>query len=308
MNIASLRTLVAIADHGSFAAVASRLHLTPAAVSQQMRGLEAELRTPLFDRTTRPPRLTAHGAHVAERAREVLHNFDAFLDVAKAPGEIAGRLALGCIAGISSDLVPRALANLRERFPRLQIRMEEGQSGPLIEQVRRRELDAAVVTEPPVPEPELESLLIMYEPLVVVAPPKSKAADWRDALTSLPFLRLNRSSGMGTLIDHEIRRAGLVVQDAMELDSSEAVLSMAEAGLGAGVIQAGRLKLASGPGSLRTFPFGDTPVRRRVVLMERLNNQRSDLSQVLYLELKRLTDRSNATQSRGLGKRKAERT
>lgn len=306
MNIASLRTLVAIADHGSFALVASRLHLTPAAVSQQMRSLETELQTALFDRGTRPPRLTAHGVHVAERAREVLHNFDAFVDAARAPGEIAGRLTLGCIAGISSDLVPRALANLRERFPRLQIRMEEGQSGPLIEQVRRRELDAAVVTEPPVPEPELESLLIMHEPLVVVAPPHAPVRDWREALTRLPFLRLNRSSGMGTLIDHEIRRSGIVVEDAMELDSSEAVLSMAEAGLGSGVIQAGRLKLAAHPNSIRTFPFGDKPLSRRVVLMERLNNQRSDLSQVLYLELKRLTDQDSGARGPKGKKRKTE--
>ncbi|MEC9368137.1 MAG: LysR family transcriptional regulator [Pseudomonadota bacterium] len=288
MNITSLRTLVSIADFSSFAVAARRLHLTPAAVSQQMRAMESELQTALFDRTTRPPRLTAHGQHVAQQARELLQGFDAFVDGAKASGEIAGRLTLGCIAGISSDLIPRALANLRERYPRLQIRMEEGQSGPLIEQVRRRELDAAVVTQPLLPEPELEALFINREALVVVVHPDSSVRGWREALSSLPLLRLNRTSGMGTLIDHEIRRAGLVVDDAMELDSSEAVLSMAEAGLGVGVIQAGRLKLAR-PRAIRTFAFGDPPVYRNVVLMERLNNQRSDLSQVLYLELKRLT-------------------
>lgn len=299
MNIPHLRTLVAIADHKSFAIAAERVFLTPAAVSQQMRGLEEELQVALFDRTTRPPRLNGHGVHVAERARAVLQRFDALVDEARAPDEIAGRLALGCINGVSSDLVPIALANLRKRYPRLQIRIEERQSGQLIRQVRRRELDAAIVTEPIVAEPELEMLPILSEPLVVVAPPGAKVERWDEALTALPFLRFNRSSGLGRIIDTAIANAGLVVSEAMELDSSEALLSMAHAGLGAGVIPSGQLKGTAGE-AVRTFPFGDPAISRRVVLAERPNNQRTDLSQVLYLELKRLTASSEQSGANGI--------
>lgn len=288
MNISQLRTLVAIAEHRGFADAAERLFITPAAVSQQMRTLEDELQVALFDRTTRPPRLNAHGAHIAERARDVLLSFDAFAAEARAPDEIAGVLTLGCISGFSSDLIPIALGNLRKRYPRLQVRIEEGQSATLIRQVRRRQLDAAIVTEPLVPEPELEMVPIMSEPLVAVAPPESIAASWDEALTSMPFLRVNRLSGMGALIDSVIRNAGLVVSEAMELDSSDVVLSMVHAGLGAGVIPAGRLKGEYAEG-VRSFPFGDPAVSRRVVLIERPNYERTDLSQVLYLELKRLT-------------------
>jgi DNA-binding transcriptional LysR family regulator len=288
MNISQLRTLVAIAENRGFAAAAERLFITPAAVSQQMRTLEDELQVALFDRTTRPPRLNAHGAHIAERARDVLRNFDAFAEEARAPDEIAGVLTLGCISGFSSDLIPIALGNLRRRYPRLQVRIEEGQSATLIRQVRRRELDAAIVTEPLVPEPELEMVPIMSEPLVVVAPPESTTASWDETLASMPFLRVNRLSGMGALIDSVIRNAGLVVSEAMELDSSDVVLSLVHAGLGAGVIPAGRLKGEYAEG-VRPFPFGDPAVSRRVVLIERPNYERTDLSQVLYLELKRLT-------------------
>lgn len=288
MNIPQLRTLVAIADHKGFADAAERLFVTPAAVSQQMRALEDELQIALFDRTTRPPRLNAHGTHIAERARDVLRVFDAFAEEARAPDEIAGVLTLGCISGFSSDLIPIALGNLRKRYPRLQIKIEEGQSATLTRMVLRRELDAAIVTEPLVPEPELEMLPITSEPLVVVAPPDSEAKTWDEALTSHPFLRVNRLSGMGALIDVVIRERGLVVFEAMELDSSDVVLSMVHAGLGAGVIPAGRLK-GEYAESVRSFPFGDPPVSRRVVLIERPGYERSDLSQVLYLELKRLT-------------------
>lgn len=288
MNIPQLRTLVAISDHRGFADAAERLFITPAAVSQQMRALEEELQLPLFDRTTRPPRLNAHGVHIAERAREVLRTFDTFAEEARAADEIAGVLTLGCISGFSSDLIPEALGNLRRRYPRLQIKMEEGQSATLIRQVRRRELDAAIVTEPMMPEPELEMVPITSEALVVVAPPGSPVASWDEALTALPFLRVNRLSGMGALIDSVMRNAGIAASEAMELDSSDVVLSMVHAGLGAGVIPAGRLKGDYAEGVV-SFPFGDPAVIRRVVLIERPNYERSDLSQVLYLELKRLT-------------------
>ena len=288
MNVPQLRTLVAIAEAKGFASAAERLFVTPAAVSQQMRALEDELQVALFDRTTRPPRLNAHGVHIAERAREVLRTFDAFAEEARAPDELAGVLTLGCISGFSSNLIPMVLGNLRKRYPRLLVRIEEGQSTTLISQVRRRELDAAIVTEPLVPEPELEALPITTEPLIVVTPPDADVSSWSEALTALPFLRVNRLSGMGTLIDVTIRNAGLVVTDAMELDSSEVVLSMARAGLGAGVIPAGRLSKVESQ-DVKHFAFGAPPVSRRVVLVERPDYERSDLSQVLYLELKRLT-------------------
>jgi DNA-binding transcriptional LysR family regulator len=155
--------------------------------------------------------------------------------------------------------------------------------------VRRREFDAAIVTDPQVSQLELEVLPITIEPLVVIAPPDSKARDWREALTSQPFLRVNRLSGMGALIGVVMRNAGLTLFEAMDLDSSDVVLSMVHAGLGAGVTPAGGLKGEYAEG-VRSFPFGEPPVNRRVVLIERLNHVQTDLSQVLYLELKRLTE------------------
>ena len=93
---------------------------------------------------------------------------------------------------------------------------------------------------------------------------------------------------MAMAIDARLRRDGLTVEDAMELDSSEAILRMAEAGLGVGVVPEGRLRWEP-EAAVRRFSFGDPPLSRRVVLVERRNNQRSDLSQILYAELRRLT-------------------
>ncbi len=291
MNIQHFRTLVAVRDHARFLDAADTLALTPAAVSQQMRLLEDQLGAELFDRSVRPPRLNAHGERVVAEARDVLARYDALIEMARAEGAIAGTLTLGSASGITSTLIAKALAQLRARHPRLQVRIEEGLTTSLIARLRRRDLDAAIITAPSVPESDMKTLPVISEAMIVVAPPDTVAADadWRAVLTSAPFLRLNRQSGIGILIDETLRRAGISVDDAMELDNSDSIVDMVAEGLGVGVVPAGRLR-GIDPGLVAQFPFGAPPVRRKVVLMERAHNPRSDLATIFYQELLALSD------------------
>ena len=290
MNLTQLRSLIAIADAPNFAAAAERLFVTPSAISHQMRDLEHELGTTLFDRGTRPPRLNAHAQAIVEQGRDLIHRFDQLAELARSPGAIGGRLMLGCVSGVSGDSIPRALADLRASHPSVRVSIEEGLSEPLANRVRRRELDAAIITELPEPDPELKSLVIVDEPMRVVAPPDCELTDWRAVLTAYPFIRLNRNAGMGRVIDRALRKHQIAVDEAMELDSSEAVVGMARAGLGAGVVPDSRLRQVPA-GAVVSLPFGDAPIHRRVVLTERRNNPRSDLSQLVYDAMRRVTAR-----------------
>ena len=287
MNLVQLRSLVAIADAGGFSSAAENLFVTPSAISHQMRDLEDELGVELFDRASRPPRLNVHGHAVVERGRELLERFDLLADLARSPGEIGGRLMLGCVNGVSSDLVPRALANLHASHPAVQVSMEEGLSDTLAARVRKRELDAAIITELTDADPELKSLLITEEAMMVVAPPDCRLKDWREVLATYPFIRLNRNAGMGKVIDRALREYRTPVKEVMELDSSETIVGMANAGIGAGVVPAGRLRRVP-RGEVTVLPFGEPPIQRRVVLIERRNNPRSDLSQLVYDAVKRV--------------------
>jgi DNA-binding transcriptional LysR family regulator len=298
MNPERLRTLVAIADHAGFAAAAARLNRTPAAVSQQMKTLEDEFGVDLFDRSTRPPRLNAHGRHLAERARVLLSDIDAFLAEARNPGEVAGTLMMGCISGVSSDLLPRALAGLKARHPRITVRMVEGISTDLAQQVIHRRLDAAVITRPLDPEPALRMLPIVDEPMVLVLPASAPETRWEDAVRAHPFLATHRRSGMGLWVADLFRRAGLVLNEAMELDSSEAIVGLARAGLGVGAVPIGRLALggrkpprAGAPivvDGLKVMAIGDPPLSRKLVIVERTTSKRQDLSHLLYEEIRAL--------------------
>jgi DNA-binding transcriptional LysR family regulator len=288
MNITQLRSLITIHDAGGFSNAAEQLFITPSAVSHQMRDLEAELGVALFDRNSRPPRLNPHGHAVVERGRDLLTRFDLLVEQARSPGEIGGRLMLGCVSGVSSDLIPRALADLHTSHPTVQVSIEEGLSEALANRVRKRDLDAAIITELPDADAELKSLLIIEEAMMVVAPPNCRLSDWREIITGYPFIRLNRNAGMGKVIDRALREHRLLVDEIMELDSSETVVGMARAGVGAGVVPAGRLRRVPAR-DVVSMPFGDPPIFRRVVLIERRNNPRSDLSELVYDAVKRVT-------------------
>lgn len=76
MSITLLRTLIAVADTGSFVAASGRVHVSQAAVGQQMRRLDEELGTALFDRNAKPSSLTALARSLAPKSREAVASYD----------------------------------------------------------------------------------------------------------------------------------------------------------------------------------------------------------------------------------------
>lgn len=267
MNLRHLETLLAIADTGSFAAAADRVGVTQSAVSMQMRTLEAVLGAELFDRARRPPVLSELGRALLTQAREVVRAAED-LTAAAAGSALRGRLRLGVIPTAATGLVPDALARLAARAPDLQIRIESGLSVDLARRVAQGTLDAALVTDAPRPERGLVVRPVLEEPLLVVAPRDAAGATARALLQKLPFVRFNRRTGVGRVIDAALRRDRIAVTETMELDSIEAILAMVGRGLGVAVAPAGSVV---GPvaETVRTLPFGDPQVRRRVGLLER---------------------------------------
>lgn len=146
MSIRQLRTLIAVADQGSFGAAADVTHVTQSAVSMQMRALECELRIELFDRTRRPPILNADGRRLVERARDIVPLYDRMVDAASDAQDLSGTLTLGAVPTSFTELVPKAIAEMRTAYPNLQVNVVTELSAPLVELLQRGELDAAVLT------------------------------------------------------------------------------------------------------------------------------------------------------------------
>ncbi|MDC7712410.1 LysR family transcriptional regulator [Vogesella indigofera] len=269
MSLRALRTLVAIAQHGSFVRAAEAVCLTQSAVSLHVRSLEEDFNAPLFDRTRRVPVLTEAGHRAVERAREILSLYDGIAAELGDHGELTGRLRIGAIQTALAGPLPAALAALRKAHPRFRVMLNSGMSAELAIRIDAGELDAAVTTEPVKPHPAgLVSTALYQEGFWIIAPPGMENSDAKNLLQENAFIRFDRRAWAGRTIDAELRRMRLRVQTEMELDSQDAIIQMVASGLGVAVIPLSTRELVKLPG-LTYLPFAAPQAQRTVVLLER---------------------------------------
>jgi DNA-binding transcriptional LysR family regulator len=158
LDLARLRVLHTVAGHGTLAAAAQALHLTPSAVSQQMSKLEREAGCALVERNGRSLRLTEEGLALAGHARRILaavEEAEADLDARR--GQVRGRLSVGAFPTAARGLLPEVLVACRTRFPGLEVRLCEVEPYQATARVTAGDLDLAVSqdwTNMPVATPE----------------------------------------------------------------------------------------------------------------------------------------------------------
>ncbi|TXS57686.1 LysR family transcriptional regulator [Streptomyces sp. t39] len=165
LDLGRLRALHAVSVHGTIGAAATALGYTPSAVSQQIAKLERETRTTLLERRGRGIRLTDEAQQLALTAQELMAIVEeAEVRLEERRGEPAGRLAVACFASAARGLMPRVLADLAERHPALDVRMQEIDPHLSIDLVARGAVDLAVAHDwdiAPLPTPPgLEQVVI----------------------------------------------------------------------------------------------------------------------------------------------------
>lgn len=236
MTIRQLRTLVAIADTKTFSAAAERVHVTHAAVSQQMRTLENDLGVTLFNRKTRTPELTSVAHHIVAKARRLIAEYDDLVPSALADGGLSGSIRLGALGTTLTGLTPRAMAALKGRFPQLGLHIRPGLTGALLADLERGNLDAALITRPERLSVGVRFRAVTDETMQVIASAQETEDDPITLLQTRPYIRFNRSAVLGNLIENWIVSKRLRVSEAMELDSPEAIVSMVQANLGVSIV------------------------------------------------------------------------
>ncbi len=279
MEFRQLKTLVAISDFGTFAAAADAIGLTQSAVSLQIKGLEQEIGTEVFDRRHRPPLLNDKGRTLVEKARKVLEMCE---DITRHGDDVPleGILAFGAVPTSVASILPPALAMMRERHPKLHIKVTSGLSAELAAATRTGELDAAIVAEPVRLADGLISNRITREPFLVIAPPDVPGETDRELLEAGSFIQFSRHAWTGQLIERYLSDRGIVVKRGMEIDSLDAITRMVSFGLGVSVVPLPRTASAM-LDSLKWLPFGDPPLHRSLVMIERQASPQSLLVEAL---------------------------
>ncbi|AZG13715.1 MULTISPECIES: LysR substrate-binding domain-containing protein [Cupriavidus] len=282
-TIRFLRTFVAVAEHGSFAAAASQVALTQAAVSLQMRSLEQELRRALFDRSGRVAVLNADGRALLPQARRLLALYDE-MRVPLADAEaMAGAVAVGAVVSVMGGL-SHVVAGLKQTYPALDVRLIGAKSFELAAMVESGELDAAFVVEGSARLAGTLHWTPLYdEPIVAIASRGSHGDDARQALAANPFLRFDRSQRTGALVERALRRAHLRTNEYLELNSIEALVELVRQEVGVTVVPLLKRARWRDDKALRILPLraGGEPVVRTIGMLERRDHGRVHVTEAI---------------------------
>ncbi len=236
MSISLFKTLIVVADTGSFSAAADKVCITHAAVGQQMKRLENSLGVTLFDRTDKTPRLNQLGKALIPKAKAVVYSYDTILDDLTGDPQMIGELVLGAVPSTMRGLIPKATKGLIESYPNLHIRVVPDLSFKLLEQVETGSLDAAVMSEPLRVHAKLNWMPFYEEELVVLTSSTVKQSDPIQVLASRPYIRNSRHAMVGILAEEWLARNKVEVRDAMEMSSLENIISMIAHDLGVSVV------------------------------------------------------------------------
>lgn len=235
MKIEAFATLDAVLRSGSFAGAAVEMHLTPSAVSMQMKQLEQYLGQTLFDRSGAQVRPSVAAFDVAAAMRDGLQRIEGLRR--RTSLAIEGTVRLGIIESLLPALLPGTLATLREREPRLKVRPVRGRSATLIAAVKAGQLDGAVVALPAKGGSErMRWWPLARRELVLIAPPLSTEASATALLRRHDWIRYDRETVTGAMAARHVLSLVPDKRGTLELDSAPAIIAMVSGGLGVSII------------------------------------------------------------------------
>ncbi len=171
MEMHQLRYVVAVARTGNFSRAAEQCHVAQPSLSQQIQKLEDELGERLFDRLKREAKLTTHGEVFLRRAVKILEEVDAAKREASDAQELSrGTVTVGVLPTIAPYLLPDVLVVFTEKFPGVEIVVQEDTTARLLKLAHAYEIDFALASHP-IQDERLEVRELFVEELRLALPP-----------------------------------------------------------------------------------------------------------------------------------------
>jgi DNA-binding transcriptional LysR family regulator len=271
-----VRVFTEVARRLSFVRAAEALHLTPPAVTMQVKELEAALGLPLFDRQGRSISLTTSGEYFLVYARRLIATLkDAEDAMARFKRVETGRLNIGLVS-TAKYFVPRLLARFRDEHAGVEARLAvAGNREQLVELLRAGEVDLAIMGRPP-KELAMRAEPFAAHPLVFIAPPRHALARAEhvgtEALTRHPFIAREPGSGTRKAMEDFFRAQHHAAPPiAMEMTSNETIKQAVMAGMGLSFLSLHTIGLELKHGLVERIEVEGTPVMRTWTLVHLLS-------------------------------------
>jgi len=250
VELRQLRGVEAVARHRHFTRAAEELHVAQSALSHQIRRLEQELGTPLFERTSRRVTPTEAGRALAARARRVLAEVDAAREeVDELRGVLRGRIWIGALLPAGDLDVPGLLARFSRAYPGVEVGLREGSAADMLRFLAADELDAAFCLLAGEPPSELaverlsdEEVVAAFAPDGAPPGPSVTVAD----LAGRTIVALRRGSAITSVLDQRFADSGEPLRLALESGDPFLLRSLAAQGFATAILP-GSLTRLEGP-------------------------------------------------------------
>jgi DNA-binding transcriptional LysR family regulator len=240
VEVRHLAALQALADEGSFGRAAERLGYTQSAVSQQIATLERLVGERLVERPggPRPISLTEAGVLLLRHAQSIVARLQAAhadLDALRA-GE-AGALRVGTFQSAGARLLPEIMRRYRERWPQVEIRLDELEDDEAVVAIERGEIDVGFV-QLPVGDAPLEATELLHDPHVLIVAASSPLAERRPTLQEIadqPLVGFRDTHAVAQIVAG-FRAAGVEPNWAYRSNDNPTIQGLVAAGVGAAVM------------------------------------------------------------------------
>jgi LysR family hydrogen peroxide-inducible transcriptional activator len=170
MTITQLKYVLAVAEHKNFTKASQHTFVTQPTLSMQIQKLEDELDILIFDRSRKPIELTPVGQKIVQQAKSIVNEAERMQDIVdQEKGFIGGEFKLGIIPTIMPTLLPMFLKNFTNKYPKVQLKIEELTTEDIVTRLQDGHLDAAIAATPLL-EDKVKERVLYYEPFVGYVP------------------------------------------------------------------------------------------------------------------------------------------
>lgn len=233
MELRHLRYFLAVAREQHFRRASEMLHVSQPAVSEQIKQLEEELGTLLFDRSGRGVKLTPAGQLFKRYARQTLNRLEeARVAIDELEGLKRGTLTVGVVQTVNAYLIPSVIARFTSDFPDIKVYVEELTMDEIEEKLMEGELQLALGFHP-TEFHRIVSLPLFEEELVLITPIGHPLATFDsidlDKITGHPLILLSEGFCTRRAIDQAFRQANCSPRVAVEMNSITGILSAIQA-------------------------------------------------------------------------------
>ncbi|MFC4766685.1 selenium metabolism-associated LysR family transcriptional regulator [Effusibacillus consociatus] len=237
MNLKRIRTFMMVVEHKNFSTVADLLDISQPAVSKQIKTLEEDLGVMLLYRDAVEP--TEAGRLVYKKGKELLDSWNELVDQCHGmQGELTGLMRIGTSTIPGSYLIPPILREFRNRYPRMEVRLSVHDSEEVLGLLRDGRLEVGIIGMEPRGE-QFAGHVIARDKMLLIGPVDSEDVDGFGDIKGKPFIFRVEGSGTWQAAKEGLREWRGSVEElncVAEVDSTEAVISMVEAGLGYSIV------------------------------------------------------------------------